>query len=129
MFIRTGKEPHVEHLHIPVGTNKIGYRHSGEFATVPVSDLQRGGEVWIVRLAPSSEMTPTFIFWAEPKISKKGLVMELAGFSEKAKQDRIGYELSGLQAPQDVMVEYRPSRFYGGDERGEVKITFWEIEA
>lgn len=124
MILKTGKEPHVEHIHVPVGTNKIAFGSvNGDFASVPISDLQRGGEVWIVRLAPSSEMTPTFIFWTEPKVERKGLHLEVLRGTPDIMRE-LSWRLEREGAPDDV--NHTTESLYGGEVTRH-KYTWFEV--
>lgn len=125
MILKTGKEPHIEHLHIPVGTNKVSFGDPTEFATVPLPDLDRGGEIWIVRFGPRELAQPTMIFWAEPMIAKRGAVFDWAGYPELYREDRLKYELEKLGAPDDVLLEKVQSQYDPADTAD--RVTFWEV--
>lgn len=128
MILKTGKEPQVEHIRVPVGTNKVSFGSVGDsFATVPVSDLSRGGDVWIVRLGPRELSQPTFIFWSEPKISKKGFSADWAGYPQAYRDERLKFELEKFGAPDDVLIESVRSMLDPADTG--VRVTFWEVTA
>lgn len=127
MIVKTGKEPHVEHLKIAVGTKQISFNTEETFGTIPLPELQRGGDVWIVRFGPA-ESTFT-VYREEPKVSRRGMVADLSGMPDRYREDSLAYELEKIGAPRDVLIEYGRSRFDPEDPKAEVRVTFWEIES